>query len=330
MFSRKKSTKSTIGIDFSSEEIRIVELEYQKENKFKLIKFLIIKIPEKTKFSDTLNVEAISPLMKEISKNENLANKNAVSSVSHSSIINKRFQVLKDASEFEIESLIKNSSKTHHSKGIEVMSFDFCEMKELQTEYEKTISLTLCPIQAIVTREKILNESNIVPLIIDIDNNGIENVLGSLYEQYEKINEKPLEDKTVILFDVRETKLIARTIKNKTIERTEETNLIKDKENASFKYEASVLEQLNKMILLESMGDTEIKAVYLMGENERLIKIKNHLKEEASSIDKIDIIISNPFIDINCDGIKPSEMINAASSLVLACGLAKRNVDEYK
>jgi len=90
-------------------------------------------------------------------------------------------------------------------------------------------------------------------------------------------------------------------------------------------------DELKKMILLEATDDKFIKAIFLMGDNERLIKLKKYLAEDSEHIDEdIDVIISNPLVNIKYAGINPSEVVDAAPSLVLACGLAMRDISKYE
>jgi len=169
-FKKTKKNNSVLGVDFSSDEVRIVELERieGKSENFKILNYIIKTLPKGVNYSDSLNPDILGQFMKDISQEEKLTGKRAVSAVSGASISTKQFTIPKDASERETESLIRNSSKTYHPKGIESMAFDFKEDVSKRTEEEKTIILKLCPIEAISTREDILNMAEMDSVIIDI------------------------------------------------------------------------------------------------------------------------------------------------------------------
>lgn len=258
--------------------------------------------------------------------------KKAVSAVSGASIITKSFKIPKDASERETESLIRNSAKTHHVKGIETMAFDFYENEIERTEEEKTIVLKLCPIEAIDGRELLMKHANIESIVIDVDDKAIEKISPFFYQQYAEETGYKINDDTIILLDLRRSKVITRIIKNNKVYNTEEFVFkFSNKEKEEDTIYKKIDSELKKISLLESTNDNVVKAVFLMGENSKLIKLKKHLIDDSKYLSEdIDVIISNPLVGIAYNGKNPSEVVDAAPSLVLACGLAMRNISKYE
>jgi len=333
-FKKTKKNNSVLGVDFSSDEVRIVELERieGKSENFKILNYIIKTLPKGVNYSDSLNPDILGQFMKDISQEEKLTGKRAVSAVSGASISTKQFTIPKDASERETESLIRNSSKTYHPKGIESMAFDFKEDVSKRTEEEKTIILKLCPIEAISTREDILNMAEMDSVIIDVDDNAIENISSSFDFQYTEETGENLGDSGIILIDIRKSKVITRTLRDHKVYNTEESIFkFSMKQSEDDVINDKIDDELKKMILLEATDDKFIKAIFLMGDNERLIKLKKYLAEDSEHIDEdIDVIISNPLVNIKYAGINPSEVVDAAPSLVLACGLAMRDISKYE
>lgn len=334
LFRKNNKTNSVLGVDFSSDEVRIVELEKisGKSNNFKILSYIIKTLPKGVSYSDVLNPDILGQFLKDIITEEKLTGKKAVSAVSATSLVTKTFSVPKDASEIETESLIKNSSKTHHTKGIETMAFDFYELEDARTEEEKTISLKMCPIEAITTREDVLNIAELESSIIDVDDNALENMSPAFEMQYLDETGRELEDSSMILVDLRKSKVITRTIRNKKVYNTEESLFkFSMKQAEEDVINERIEEEINKTIILESTSDKKVKSVFLMGDNKKLIKLRKFLLEESSCIQEdMDVIITNPLINIAYAGINPGEVVNAAPSLVLACGLAMRDVSKYE
>lgn len=334
-FKKKKKNNSVLGIDFSPEEVRIVELEKVDGDgeHFRILNFIIKTLPKGVNYSDNLNSGILGQFMKELISDQKLTGKKAISAVSGTSIISKELEYGADFSEREIESMIRNSRQTHHQKGIENLAFDFYEIKEKRTKENKYYNLKMCPIEAITTREDVLNLSELDSIIIDVDDNAIEKISPAFDFQYKEETGFTLEDDSILLIDVRRSKIIVRTLTKGIVSGTEEKAFsIKLKDTEEVVLNRNIEKEIKKRVLLESTTtEQNIKAIFLMGDNEKLIKIKKFLEEESEVITHdMDVFISNPLINIQYAGVNPAEIIDAAPSLVMACGLAMRDVSKYE
>ncbi len=331
-FRKKKLNNSIIGIDFAYDEIRTVELEKSTSGKkdYKMLNYVIQKLPAGSLKESTIVTEILGECFKAATEEEHFKTNKAISCVSSEYVMVKEFKVPLDASEKETEDIIKNSAKTHYPKGIENVAFDFFELVEKRSEEGKSIVLKMCPLEAISSREDVLSMADLDPIAIDIDSAAISRMSTTFYKQYyEEMGREISDNDSILILDISRAKIKIRVMKLGLVNNTEEIFL---KSSIDVKREDSLCDAsikfINKKKLIETTNDEVVKAVFLTGSMEDLVLLKEML-DDSEAMD-IDVFIANPLVNIECAGVHPVDIINAAPSLVLACGLAMKDISNYE
>lgn len=327
-FKKNKKTNTILGVDFSLNETRVVELEKIQEGdyNYQILNFVKIDMPVGSFFEDKIETNIFGELLKEVAENNKLKNKLSVSAVSSSSTLTKQFTVPIDANEKEIEGMIRNSSKTHTPKGIESMSFDFYEDEDQRTDELKTIIIKMCPLESISSREDTLNMAEIDPSIIETDELALLRMHPTFSSHYFLETGEKLEDSFILLVDVNDSKIKIHSLNGEKISSMNEKYIRKDLNHDKTDDFKSILSHIKETLFLSETNNEKIQAVFLTGNNNLLIPLKSFLEDHLD----IDLIIANPFLNIKYAGVNIEEIVEAAPSLVLACGLAMRNINNER
>ena len=338
MFFKNRNKKDSIlGIDFRLDEVRIVELEKSNDPKYnyKILNYIIEKVPVGNIKEDKLESSILGEYLKEIAIREKLQHKIAITSIPSSRVMEIELLMPKDASEKEIEDVIKNSGKTYIQTSIDTMSFDFYEVNkekesqetETETETEKNIMLVMCQKELIESRVETLNNAGIVPLVVDTTNNGYLNIIDSLKKQYKKEYDCEPEG-TMLLADISRTDVNLYFYKENNIW-SKSLHMEKNSNESNEEFNDRLLTNISKEIKVSNFNDNKIKYLFLMGKLDRLSDIQCKMKN-IKEFDKIDVLIANPFLDIKYDGDNYANIIEFSPSLVLACGLAMGEIKKYE
>lgn len=327
LFKKKKNQNTFLGIDFSLNETRIVELEKNTDlegKPFKIKNFVIIEMPPGAFYEEKVESSIFGELLAEKVKEEKMSGKKTISAVSSSSILTRDETFPISASEREVENVIKNSGKKYTGKDIDDYAFDFYENSENSTSETRSVKIKLCPILSITSREDTLLIADLVPHIIESD----ESAIFRLYTTFKKhlLLEKGEElypNDYVLVADINESYLKTYELNENNITSTREIQIRKDIGDNKKDALIQLLDHINQTIFISETNDKKVKAVFLMGDNSIISQLKKLMEEETS----YNTLIANPFIDIKIDGIYNEGLNEIIPSLVLACGLAMRGFE---
>lgn len=332
-FRKKKDNESVLGIDINSDQLKIVELKLTKNSnyRYEVINFIVKDLPNGIfKNNDKIDSEKLGTIIKEITAERKLSGKKVVCSVPSGRTVKKPFPVPSNATETEVENLIKFSGQSLASNGIETMAFDFYERQDKKpTEETKYMMLEMCPMEAVTSREEAITIGNLNPVVIETDDKPLNRLSRYFLEQYNKEIGSVLDnDKSAyLLVDVRKTNIIVTTMFKGEVESNKE-HVIKSKGEVDYDQIMGVISK--DLFIAQAQSNHElVNAIYLSGTSKTVFQLRDKM-DERPIFKELDVLVANPFLNIKFDENDFEEIMEAAPSLVLACGLAMREVSGYE
>lgn len=335
LFRKKKSSQSVLGIDINRDQIKMVELTPINNDPrfdYKITNYKIEDLPGGIFYnSDRLESEQLGEILKDIVSQEKLFKKKAVCAVPSDRVITKYVSVPIDATENEVENLIKNSSKTYATTGIETMAFDFYEDEAARTDSEKTYVLKMVNVEAVQSREDAILIGDLIPTVIETDDKPLNRLSETFAAQYlSEIGEELDNTKDAyLLIEIRKQTVIATTMNKGKVDSHKEQVIKQEYGNNQESIFNQVVKFISQMLFVAQSNHNNIKGIFLSGDNKTLFGLREYM-EEDSSFDEIEILISNPLFNIEFSGVNFEDVMDSAPSLVIACGLAMREVSQYE
>lgn len=335
-FKKKKNQHSVLGVEINREQLKIVELKPVVSSRydFQITNYVVEDLPRGIFYNnDKIESEQMGEIIKEIADRERMRGKRVVCAVPFERTVKKAFSVPIDSTENEIENLIKNSAKKYTPNGIEAMAFDFYERDDMpKSEEEKFMMLEMCPLEAVTSREDSLLIGDLTPLVIETDDKPINRLSPTFINQYESEIGQQLDNKkdAYMIVEVRKNNVFVITMFNNQVESTKE-HIIKRTVDSQKEIFDQILDCISKdLFITQAQSKLEkVSAIFLSGQNKTLFSLREFM-EEDSTYDDLEILIANPLFNIEFEGVNFEDVMAASPSLVLACGLAMREVSKYE
>jgi len=191
--------KNILGIDIGSFNIKIVQLKNTKENKWLLVNWGLIPLPDEV-FSPELNEEdkkrIIASLIKSYINERKIKTKNVAVSVSGSSVI-VRFVKFPKITKEELSKSIQFEAEPYIPFDIKEVNLSFFILdEEIVEEGQKKTEVVLIAAKKDIIKDRIdiIEYAGLRPLIIDVDAFALE-------ASYELIRD-PQNPETVIIINI--------------------------------------------------------------------------------------------------------------------------------
>lgn len=189
--------KDLLGVDIGSYSVKIVQLK-SSQNKFSLVKSSVLNLPEEMIYQEVPPVEkrqVIASLIKNYILKEKISTRNAVSSVSGSSVIVRYVKFPKITKE-ELSKSIQFEAEPYIPFDIKEVNVGFYILGDVTEEGVKKTETVLVAAKKEIVQSKIdiLQDAGLTPAIIDVDAFALE----SCYE----INREPEIQETVIIVNI--------------------------------------------------------------------------------------------------------------------------------
>ena len=352
MFFRKK--KETIGIDIGSSSIKVIQLT-ESEGRYTLNKFgLDVLAPEiivdGTVMDSVRCVETLQKLIKE----QDIATRDAVISVSGHSVIVKRV-TLPQMSEDELAESIKWEAEQYIPFDINEVNMDFQILSTFtgaDGKQQMNVLLAAVKKDKLSDYTSLIIEAGLTPVIVDIDSFAIENMYNINYEMN--------ENETIALVNIgagitninilqggmfaftrdisiggnRYTESIQKDL-GLSFENAEKIKKGEEVEGAEFLEVDSIIENVSTEITSEiirsfgyfkaTMGSEKINKVLLSGGSSKIRNLDSFLQERL----ELPIEFINPFKMINIPPSFDAEYIKSIAPLAaVAVGLGVRRLDD--
>lgn len=164
----KPKTKNLLGIDVSTNAIRLVELSYVGSD-YKVE--ACVHIPLNTPISDDL----ITATLKQAVEQARCKTKNVAIALAHSAIIFKEIKTASGLSDQEIEDFLQFNIEKYIDEPADSISFDY-QLIEAPIKADEHMMLRLIAVRRERVEKclKLLQEANLCPKIIDIDSYALE------------------------------------------------------------------------------------------------------------------------------------------------------------
>lgn len=335
----KKKKNTLLGIDLTTQDIKIVELTKIENGRFRIEGYSCRQIPPGLVAEDVvIDTNQVGQIIKDMISTSKINTKDAAISVPQSTVITKVISIIGD-DDREIEAEIENSGKKHISLDIEEVEFDFkVNYGGLETQ-SKEVLLVACKKKNITTREDTLIISGLEPKIIDSETYVYERIYPLMVNQIK--HELYITDKdpnVILMVELFEKKLKVVLLNNGRVTYNEEKyidsdqkkvktltglSLFNETKNEDISvYQKGVVDTLSKILrLINSDTNNFISSICFMGENKHIEEVKNYVEEEL----QINCLIANPISNMDISNkINISDLMSKSALLVVACGLAMR------
>lgn len=335
----KKKKNTILGIDLTTQDIKIVELTKINDGRFKIEGYSCRSIPPGLVSEDiVLDTTQVGQIIKEMITSSKIQSKDSAISVPQSTVITKTISIVGD-DDREIEAEIENSGKKHISLDIEEVDFDFKVISNNESQ-NKEVLLVACKKKNITTREDTLVIAGLEPKIIDSEAYVYERIYPLIVDQIK--HELSILDKdpnVILMVELFEKKLKVVLLNRGKVTYNEERNIeIENKRGKTLNglvliseeneedvsaYQKGVLVTLTKILkLINSDTNNFISSICFTGNNEKINEVKNYIEESL----QINCIIANPISNMEISNkINISDLMSKSSLLVIACGLAMRD-----
>lgn len=335
----KKEKKTLLGIDLTTNDIKIVELRKKDDGSYKIEGYSCRQIPPGLISEDTVvDRTQVGQIIKDMIMTSKIQTKDVALCVPQNSVISKTITVTGD-NDREIESEIENSGKKYISMDIEEVDFDFKLLHTHPDSTNKEVLLVACKKRSITTRDDTIIIAGLEPKIIDSEAYVYERVYNLILNQIQ--HELNIKDKTparILMVELFEKKLKVVLFNKGKVSYNEEHNIElehkysktisgfteeeEDDVKKASEYQNGVYKSLKKiMTLINSDGQVNISCLCFMGENIYIDKVKEYVEEEL----QINCLKANPVSNMEIsDKIDVVDLLSKSSLLVVACGLAMR------
>lgn len=335
----KKKKNTILGIDLTTQDIKIVELTKLNDGRFKIEGYSCRQIPPGLVSEDiVLDTTQVGQIIKDMITTSKIQSKDTAISVPQSTVITKTISIIGD-DDREIEAEIENSGKKHISLDIEEVDFDFKVMSNNESQ-NKEVLLVACKKKNITTREDTLIIAGLEPKIIDSEAYVYERIYPLIVDQIK--HELSILDKdpnVILMVELFEKKLKVVLLNKGKVTYNEERNIEieskrgktltglvlmdeeKEEEEVS-SYQKGVLATLTKILkLINSDTNNFISSICFNGNNGQINEVKNYIEESL----QINCLIANPISNMEISNkINITDLMSKSSLLVIACGLAMR------
>lgn len=335
----KKKKDTLIGIDLTTQDIKIVELKKIENGRFKIEGYSCRQIPPGLVSEDiVIETNQVGQIIKEMISDCKIKTKDVAISVPSNTVISRTISIIGD-NDRDIEAEIENSGKKHISLDIEEVDFDFKVDYSNPDSQSKDVLLVACKKRNITTREDTVVISGLEPKIIDSETYVYERIYPVMVDQIKhELSILDKEPNIILMVELFDKKLKVVLLNKGKVTYNEDKYIDKeskggktlsglsllsdDKEEDSLSYQKGVLNTLSKILkLINSDNKNFISSICFMGDNKHIEDVKNYIEEEL----QINCLIANPISNMDIsDKIDISDLMAKSSLLVVACGLAMR------
>ena len=350
----KHKTPPLLGLDISSSSIKLLELSYS-HNQYRVESFAVASLPtntivEKNIQDSTVLAQTISRI---ITESRTKATKVAIA-VPDSSTITKVLQVDAELNEFDIENHIAFEADKYIPYTLEEVNIDFDILGPSSDNSELLdVLMVSCRSDSIKSYTDTLEEGGLTPQIVDVESYALERAFGLIKGQLPKQTAK--QEITGII-DIGHALTTLTVLNNGSTIFSRETGFggqqlleqIQERYKLAPKqaleklhsnslpddYQDTILQPFKESLLLHvrralqfffsSSQHDEIHHLVLAGGTANIPGLATLLSNQLGT----ETFLANPFEHMTfAKRININVLKQYASSLVLCCGLAMRNLD---
>lgn len=339
----KKEKRTLLGIDLTTQDIKIVELTKNSEGKFKIEGYAHHTIPPGLVSEDiVIDTSQIGQIIKDMVSTNKIHTKDVAISVPQSTVITKTITVTGD-NDREIESEIEMSGKKYLSMDIEEFDFDFKVLYSQAESNNKDVLLVACKKKSITTRDDTVNIAGLNPTIIDSEAFVYERVYPLIADQVKhELSLKNQEPNSILMVELFDKKLKVVLLNKGKVSYNEEhpidfeqkytqkrfkslkSTLITEEiiDNETLNYRDGVMDTLSRVItIINSENQSSLTAICFMGDKNNIEKVKDFIQDNL----QINCLTANPISNMDISNkIDIPDLLEKSSLLVVACGLAMR------
>ena len=349
----KKKSPPLLGIDISSASVKVLELS-KNGTRFHVERYAAKALPRGAVVDKNIaNVEAVGDTIKSAVKQSGSRLKHAAVAVSGSSVITKIISMPASLSDRELEAQIELEADQYIPYSLDEVNLDF----EVQGPNEKNpemvdVLLAASRQENIDTRVAALESAGLTPRIVDVESYAMQTALSLLLEHLPEAE----QDQTIVIADAGAMLTTVNVIQNDRVVYTreqgfggeqlteeiqrrygltyEEAGLAKKHGGLPDNYMSEVLEPFKQALaqqvarslqfFFSSSTHRSVNYIVLAGGCAAIPGVDCLVEENMNTR----TIVANPFLNMSVSNrIKPQDLRNDASTLLICCGLAMRGFD---
>lgn len=304
----KPKTKSLLGIDITTNSIRLVELSLLGPNNYQVE--ACINVALDTPASNDL----IAKELKKIFSHTRFKTKNVAVALSHSAIIFKEIKIASELTNKEIEDFLLLNIEKYIGEPINNLSFDYQIIKPtIKTDEHTVLKLITVRRERVEKYIELLKAINLYPKIVDIDSYALERVIRKQFKNIAGL---------IAIINIDGRAILIVVINGEKVEYAHEDFINTDQLESPVQI---IMQLKSKMQLVFATLHQPLEKIILAGEK----AVLPELREIISTLFNVQTITIDPFLGMQLSPTISQESLQTiAPTMLISCGLALRVADD--